>query len=201
VKLVPKPYNAESVARFLGWLQPNGDVAPRVRSALSLLELIEEAELEEEEIGVIIKGLSTDQGKCVTREMKSIKQSWVDKGKPENGRAKMLAGGKEMSDKLRAKEVGVRDLPAISNKYKAGSNNLTNKFIEQIDKWDDEIIAFVDGVFDQFGSVEKMFEHELYSLATRKDKQRVVDRVGDFYGRMKTLNQEMVNYKKNFLDK
>jgi hypothetical protein len=37
------PYTADSIARFLGWTQPDGQVSPRVRIALLCLEEAEEA--------------------------------------------------------------------------------------------------------------------------------------------------------------
>ena len=42
-----KPYNAQTVAVFLGWVEPNGQSQLKVRTALAALELIEEGVLTE----------------------------------------------------------------------------------------------------------------------------------------------------------
>ena len=41
-----KPYNAESIGKFLGWMQPSGQVSQRVYNALAVLEAAEEMEAE-----------------------------------------------------------------------------------------------------------------------------------------------------------
>jgi len=66
-----KPYTAQAIGKCLGWLQPSGAPARRVRESLTALELIERGILDEEQF----RGLSTtDVRALLTRTNKKLKQ-------------------------------------------------------------------------------------------------------------------------------
>lgn len=67
-----KPYNAESIARFLGWMSGK-QVSPRVRAALEALEGIEEGLLTEADM----RGLTSDQAETIAQEAVKIKKSYA----------------------------------------------------------------------------------------------------------------------------
>jgi ParB-like chromosome segregation protein Spo0J len=65
------PYTAKAIGEFLGWLQPSGKPARRVRESLTALEFIERGILNEDQF----RGLSTtDVRALLTRTNKSLKQ-------------------------------------------------------------------------------------------------------------------------------
>jgi hypothetical protein len=67
------PYNAESIARFLGWMTPGGQVSPRVRNALAALEAAEELDAPKE-VAEISAGLTSDKANEVVRQVRRVKK-------------------------------------------------------------------------------------------------------------------------------
>lgn len=64
-----KLYTAQSVAEFLGWLQPNGQTQDKVSYALGALALIEEGVLSEKDFD----GLSTKEAEAVVKQARSAR--------------------------------------------------------------------------------------------------------------------------------
>lgn len=117
VKHIPKPYNAECIAKFLGWM--SGDqVSPRVRNALAALEAGEELEAPEE-IAEITRGLSSNQARRTVEAVKQLRDAHQKSGKTErSASATAIKAGKVIAEKLRKEEGGVRDIKDIADAFK-----------------------------------------------------------------------------------
>jgi hypothetical protein len=111
-----KPYNAESVARFLGWMC--GDqVSPRVRNALLVLEKAEELAAAEE-IYEMTQGLRSQQAKAVVQELGRVKRLQEDSGVSEaNAKAMAMKAGKSIASQLRSQDMGLRDVREQADKF------------------------------------------------------------------------------------
>lgn len=58
----------------------------------------------------------------------------------------------------------------------------------------DDIIARVDGIDEQFGSVANMFDSDLWASSTKPQRKRAIARVAGAYERMRTLHQAAQAY-------
>ncbi len=76
LKSLPKPYNATSIAKFLGWMCGK-QVSPRVRNALAALEAIEEGLVPAK----AYDGLTSSQAEEIAREAVRISRSYEQAAK------------------------------------------------------------------------------------------------------------------------
>jgi hypothetical protein len=116
------PYTAETIGKFLGWMEPNGRVRESVRTALLALEAIEKRIVDEKDMN----GLSRNQAHTIAEEAKKIETSYVSSAQHngesvEEAREKGIKAArhaaKTVAKKMRAekdsvgkgKNYGVRD--------------------------------------------------------------------------------------------
>ena len=63
-----RPYNAQSIGNFIGWLKPSGDAQDKVHDALAALELMEGGVLKESDF----EELTTTQARAVVQEARRV---------------------------------------------------------------------------------------------------------------------------------
>lgn len=139
-----KPYNAESIAKFLGWM--SGDqVSPRIRNALLALEAAEELDAEEQ-ISEITRGLTSEQAKEVVHAIKDIKTSHEKAGRNETtAKQKALNAGKSLAEKAK-KGASVRELRDGREDYKPAKQK-KHESIPAISEFLETIAGRIDGFF------------------------------------------------------
>ncbi len=159
VKSLPKPYNAESIARFLGWM--SGDqVSPRVRNALAVLEAAEEAATVTEDPEVIeefeevSKDLSSDQARQLTESYKVLKRTHEGQGQ-------------SASTSVRA---ALKDTKKIADRIRNGDEKLTIRQVrEEASKARAKILKR-DPILPSVESFCRKLAVDLYPLLGPKDK-------------------------------
>ena len=116
VKLFRRPYNAESIARFLGWMSGE-QVSPRVRNALTVLETAEEMDAEDE-IGEITDNLGSRVAEETVRQIKNVRASHKKAGASDSSAIKQgLRAGKAIRKRLDG-GGGRRDAAKVAEDYK-----------------------------------------------------------------------------------
>lgn len=155
LKSLPKPYNAKSIARFLGWMSGK-QVAPRIRNALDALERIEEGLLDAD----VFKGTSSSQGKELSDGADRIYKSYDDAAKTTanpkekksiRARGKRVArrAAKKAAKSLRVdpksgkKEGGIRRIQADMEK----SCRQGPKVIPTVERFVSKLTGSMDKVF------------------------------------------------------
>ena len=117
LKDIPKPYNAESIARFLGWMSGE-QVSPRVRNALTVLETAEAMEAPEE-FKEMTEGLSSDKAKDVVKHVESIRRSHEKAGaSPKAAITKAIKAGKAIAQDMREGKATIREARETALKYR-----------------------------------------------------------------------------------
>ena len=113
-----KVYNAESIARFLGWMSGN-QVSPRVRNALAALEAIEEGLIAAEDMA----GLSSRQAESIAVEAKAIERSYRTASSQKSGTAKeeMVSKGKKAARE--AAKTAITKIKDVEKPRKAGEKH------------------------------------------------------------------------------
>jgi hypothetical protein len=147
----PKPYNAESIAKFLGWFTgKDKQVSPRIRNALFVLETGEELEAPDE-IAEMTRGLSSKVAKEIVQTVKSIKADAEKQGRNKKISARRgLNAGKDQAEKARErlrnkKEAGVREICETRDKYKIKAPKPKKKEIP-------DVAVFVENLAGEFDS-------------------------------------------------
>ena len=164
-----RPYTAESIARFLGWMC--GDqVSPRVRNALLVLETAESLNAPEE-IAAITTGLSTDKAKEAVQKIKNIKQAHEARGSsPALATKQALKAGKALADGMR-NGGSIREAREAAERLKPKTQLPPPTFDQFIEKCIDAIEeAFRDdSIVKQLAPV---FEYKEY-LSTQQQKRLI----------------------------
>lgn len=138
-----KPYNAESIAEFLGWMSGK-QVAPCVRNALTALELAEELDAEDEMVE-IARGLSTEQSKVVVAAVKEVKKAHQVAGRNEEvATQKGLAAGKKIAEQAR-KGSSVREIREQATLYKPAKQQQADR-----EQTIEEYVELIAGDIDAF---------------------------------------------------
>lgn len=107
-----KPYTAETIAKFLGWIHPGGQVSMRVRNALDALEAIEREIIEEEDL----EGMTTEQARRTARQAKRIEKAHIDAGAaPDKAKEEARKATKKIASEVR-KKGGKRNNNGASTK-------------------------------------------------------------------------------------
>lgn len=172
-----KPYNAESIARFLGWVHPGGQVSPRIRNALAVLETAEEMEAEEE-LEEITKDLGSAQAKETVVQMKKVRDAHKKEG-ATNATAKThaVATGKAIAKDLRnGKEGrGIRGARAIAEEYKP--QNPKEKEQPKIGLFMERFIGHVNKILytdPAKTSMDAIMEYKAYIHPSQQKKMTMV---------------------------
>ena len=120
-----KPYNAYTVAEFLKWLKPGGQVSDRVRNALKALEAQEDDLIDPKDV----KGLGSGQVRYIVEAARAIEKSY-DRGIDSPQQKKVKKEGKQVAKKAAKAalqrlqtEVGKKNEPKNKNEIKAKDKN------------------------------------------------------------------------------
>ncbi len=156
------PYNAESIAHFLGWW--SGDqVSPRVRNALIALEAMESEIIAEEDF----QDLSSKQAQQTVVEARRIEKAHrISGASPEKAKEKAREAAKDVAAELRTRGgrrsgdgIGVRDTEHVANTHLPNGApppaRPTPKY-DAIKRWDDlmgHTAEFQKWVIDTFGAM------------------------------------------------
>ncbi len=120
-----KPYTAESIAQFLGWLHPGGQASARVRNALKALEAMENEIVEEEDM----KDLSSNEAKKVVQQARKVQESHQDNGATsEQAKEKARTTAKKVATKMRTQKKKAGRKPE-STKPKQDKDTLIEKML------------------------------------------------------------------------
>lgn len=98
-----KPYTAQSVGAFLGWMKPDGDPQDKVRNALAALQFIEEGILSEADFD----GLSTKEAEAVVQQARQARAA---------DEAAAAAARREAEDAARRAEQAEREREAAAER-------------------------------------------------------------------------------------
>jgi hypothetical protein len=145
----PKPYNAESIARFLGWMSGN-QVSPRIRNALFALEAGEELGASDE-IAEMTRGFPSEVAKELVQTVKSIKEDAEKQGRNKKIASKRgLNAGKDQAEKARERlrkgdPANKREIRGTRDKYKIKTPKSKKKEIP-------DIAVFVENLAGEFDS-------------------------------------------------
>jgi len=186
-----KIYNAESIARFLGWM--SGDqVSPRVRNALEFLERIEEAgevtgnEDIEEEFDQMADGLGSNQAKEVGRAYEKIRRGYEEGGKkPREAVKEAVKEAKKIaSDMKKGKDrEGIREGRQKANKVAARARGdeylpMVQTFCTDLGKELQGLVSVKDGRLDKLYEIAKYKEDisDLYLDCVTVQLQNLIDR-------------------------
>lgn len=204
VKHIPKPYNAESIAKFLGWM--SGDqVSPRVRNALAALEAGEELEAPEE-IAEITKGLSSDQARRTVQAVKQVHEAHQKSGKTDrSAKATAIKAGKAIADKLRKGE-GVRAVTDTADAFKPRDKKAKTSDVPDINQYTENICGKLNELFrddPMRDSLDELLKWKEY-IAPEQQK-KIVRMLFNVIGRCESLvskfESEVVGRKVHLLTK
>ena len=113
------PYNAESVAVYLGWMSGK-QVSPRVRNALKVLEVAEEMDAEED-VAAITADLGSDQAKVAVEQVKKVRQAHTESGASKASATKHgIRAGKAIAKDMKKGKAGggVRGAAKVAEDFK-----------------------------------------------------------------------------------
>jgi len=204
LKSLPKPYNAESIAKFLGWM--SGDqVSPRVRNALAALEAGEELEAPEE-IAEITKGLSSDQARRTVQAVKQVHEAHQKSGKTDrSAKATAIKAGKAIADKLRKGE-GVRAVTDTADAFKPRDKKAKTPDVPDINQYTENICGKLNELFrddPMRDSLDELLKWKEY-IAPEQQK-KIVRMLFNVIGRCESLvskfESEVVGRKVHLLTK
>ncbi|KKL69852.1 hypothetical protein LCGC14_2110780 [marine sediment metagenome] len=169
-----KPYNAESIARFLGWM--SGDqVSPRVRNALGILEAAEEMGAEED-IAEITEGLGSDVAKEVVNQIKAVREEQEDAGsKPAAAKQKAIQAGKAMAGQAKRKgkeKRGVRDMKDIAKGYKPDRKPKAPEISEYAERFSKQL----DRILVECDLEKKVHQLVLYREYMKPEQKRMLQK-------------------------
>lgn len=169
-----KPYNAESIARFLGWMKGGSDgdqVRPCVRNALAVLEAAEEAAavLDDpeaaEEFEELTKGLGSDQARRTVKAYETIKKAHEGAGdSPKRAARKALGETKKLAQELRDGE-GIRGteekIARLRRKVERGMDRvpLVTEFCRELSKDLYGLLGEKDTRWDKLNEIVNHREH------------------------------------------
>ncbi len=120
-----KFYNAKTIAKFLGWTQPDGQVSPRVRNALDALEnsekILKEIGREEaEEFDDLSKGgIGSDQASELRKSVSTIRRDRMQMGENKKQATRnAIKDVNKIAKNVRSKKLGVRGVREEAKKVR-----------------------------------------------------------------------------------
>jgi len=161
-----KPYNAESIARFLGWM--SGDqVSPRVRNALAALEAAEEMDLDSREFD----GLTSEQAKVATETSRTVERSYDlaasamknparQKAHREKGRKRAKTALKTTARRLRKGDLTIRQARQQADLYR----DTTAKEIPDIEVYAERLVKQINALLgkddERVGKLQEVIKYQ-----------------------------------------
>ena len=99
-----RPYNGQTLAEFLGWLQPSGQAQDKVHDALAALQFIDEGILKESDF----EGLTTKEAQAVIQQARQARTAREAAARLHRERAEQAAREAEEAERQRVEAERVR---------------------------------------------------------------------------------------------
>ena len=111
-----KVYTAESIGKFLRWMQPDGRVSMRIRNALDVLETQEKLAIPDKDMAEINKDLKSNQSKDIAEGIDIIATCRSVQGvDPKEIQQEIIKTAKILANRFRTKSpTGVTQKPTLS---------------------------------------------------------------------------------------